>query len=137
MFPVASPDSSLVVFFHGGYRQELSKEDSSFPAAGFIEQNISFCAVNYELAPRASIGDIVRQCARSVEWLHSQGSSLGFDPTRIVLAGSSAGAHLAAMTAMLLQRGAHARSLVRGTVLASGIFDLTPLVHTSINTPSA
>ena len=46
---------------------------------------------------------------------------------RLVVAGSSAGAHLAAMAALA------ADGRVKGAVLVSGIYDLEPLIGTSIN----
>ncbi|MFO1295154.1 MAG: alpha/beta hydrolase fold domain-containing protein [Rubrivivax sp.] len=44
------------------------------------------------------MAQIVRQqCRRAIVWLHREAATLGFDCHRIVVAGSSAGAHLAAM----------------------------------------
>jgi arylformamidase len=59
--------------------------------------------------------------------LRSQAVALEFDASRIVVAGSSAGGYLAAACA------AHAELQIRGMVPISGIFDLRPLVGTSIN----
>ena len=53
------------------------------------------------------------------------------DPTQVVLAGCSAGAHLAAMCA----REYAIASRLSGVVLLSGIYDLRPLVVTDTNDP--
>ncbi len=120
----------LLVFIHGGYWQELSKDDSLFAAADCVGQGIAFAALDYTLAPRVSIAEMVAECRAALAWLQQQAAVLGFDAGRIVVAGSSAGAHLAAMAAMPL---AGCVPVARATVLVSGIYELEPLVGTSIN----
>jgi len=121
----------LLVFIHGGYWQELAAADSLFAAPACIERGIGYAAVDYTLAPQASVAAIVGQCRLAVRTLASRAASLGIDPGRIVLAGSSAGAHLAAMVALdpALAREAWPAALV----LLSGVYWLDPLVGTSIN----
>ena len=120
----------LLVFIHGGYWQELSKEESSFAATDALAQGFAFAALDYTLAPAATVAAMVAECRQALVWLHAQAGALGFDPARIVVAGSSAGAHLAAMCALPGTQAAH---VVRGAVLVSGIYEVEPLVGTSIN----
>jgi arylformamidase len=117
----------LLLFIHGGYWQELSAKDSLFPAKGCIDHGIAFAAIDYTLAPHASLFEIVEQCRAAVSWLVANAQALGFDAQRIVIAGSSAGAHLAAMVALT-----HSQ-YIYGMVLVSGIYALEPLIGTSIN----
>ena len=117
----------LLLFIHGGYWQALSKEASSFAANDCVECGFAFAAVDYTLAPQASVAQMVAECDEALTWLSHQAPRLGFDGQRIVLAGSSAGAHLAAMLAL------HTRQQVAAVVLVSGIFELEPLLGTSIN----
>ena len=136
-FPAASRDAPLLVFIHGGYWQELSKNESLFAAADCVTNGIAFVAINYTLAPKASVETIVDQCRRAVAWLHGQAGALGFSRDRLYLSGSSAGAHLAAM--MLVKGWQHTAGLsdhaIAGAVLLSGIYDLEPLVGTYIAAP--
>ncbi len=127
----------LLVFIHGGYWQELSKDDSSFAALAWVDRGVAFAALDYTLAPEASLAEIVAECRRAVGWLYENAGDLGVDKRRIVVAGSSAGAHLAAMVAAPgWQRNAgRPGDLVAGAVLISGIFDLEPLLGTSIAEP--
>ncbi len=125
----------LLLFIHGGYWQELSRASSLFAAPDCTEAGAAFAAIDYTLAPHASVHDIALECRRALRWLHQHGQALGFDPQRIVVAGSSAGAHLAAMCCLRgwkdtpdLPNGVPAAA-----VLVSGIYDLQPLVGTSIN----
>lgn len=125
----------LLLFIHGGYWQELSKASSSFAAPDCTEAGMAFAAIDYTLAPQASVHDIALECRRALRWLHQHAKELGFDPQRIVVAGSSAGAHLAALCCLRgwkdtpdLPDGVPAAA-----VLVSGIYDLQPLVGTRIN----
>lgn len=96
---------------------------------------MAFAAIDYTLAPRASVHAISLECRKALCWLHKHGTELGFDPQRIVVAGSSAGAHLAAMCCL---RGWKDNpdlpvGVPAAAVLVSGIYDLQPLLGTSIN----
>jgi arylformamidase len=127
IFAPQTTNFPMVVFIHGGYWQELSRFESSFNASGLLAQGIGLAVLDYQLAPSATIPQMVGQCSVAMDYLSSQCEIVDFDPTRVILAGSSAGAHLAIMTA--LQR----RTSVAGLVLVSGVYDLRPLVETSIN----
>ena len=138
-FPAAGDGgpAPLIVFIHGGYWQELSKDDSSFSAPAWVDRGVAFAALGYTLAPEASLVEIVAECRRAVLWLYENAGDLGVDKRRIVVAGSSAGAHLAAMVAAPgWQRNAgRSGDLMAGAVLISGVFDLEPLLGTSIAEP--
>jgi len=120
----------MVVFIHGGYWQDLAAEDSCFPAKGLLAQGISYAALNYTLAPSASIAQIVDQCAAALHRISSE-----FPDATLVLAGSSAGAHLAAMLATMEWSSSRSQPRVAGFILISGIYDLRPLTRTYINKP--
>lgn len=121
----------LLVFIHGGYWCELSKTDSFFAAPDSLDRGWAFAAVDYTLAPAAGLDEIVVECGRAIECLHQNASKLGFDRNRLIVSGSSAGAHLAAMVCL------HLRGDLRpaAAVLVSGIFELEPLIGTYINDP--
>ena len=125
--PTGGPTPPLLVFFHGGYWQELSKLDSRFAARDCADRGWAFAAVDYTLAPHATLPQIVEECRSSLRTLVGEAPALGVDTDRIVVAGSSAGAHLAAMVALT------AAPPVRGAVLVSGVFDLEPLIGTSVD----
>ncbi|MFE1321092.1 alpha/beta hydrolase [Kitasatospora phosalacinea] len=130
-FPAARTGAPLHVFVHGGFWQELGKEDSAFPALDLVPQGTAFAAVGYGLAPRWTVERIVEQTTSAVRWLVDHAAELGADPERIVLSGSSAGAHLAA-TALLDGR---LRGRIRGAVLLSGVYDLEPVALSYVNQP--
>lgn len=127
-FPAGTPGAPLHVFIHGGYWQELSQKESAAMAPGIIAAGSAFVTLNYTLAPRATLSEIVDEIALAFHWLSANSDELGFDRQRITLSGHSAGAHLAAM---MLSRS-HELSIER-LILISGVFDLTPIPDTSVN----
>lgn len=130
LFPAAAPNAPLLVFVHGGYWRSLDKQDFSFLAPAFVRAGVAVAMPNYGLAPATRIEDMVRQVLRALAWLHRNAPQLGFDPRRIVVAGHSAGAHLAAMMlAADWPQLAHdlPPDLVSAAVCISGIYDLRPL----------
>jgi arylformamidase len=134
-----APPAGLLVFIHGGYWQELSAQDSLFPASACVQRGLAFAALDYTLAPTASVADIAAECRSALVWLFRNAAAFGLDASRIVVAGSSAGAHLAAMVAMpdVLPDGEGGSYAIRAAVLVSGIYELEPLVGSSINSALA
>ena len=127
--PPSDTPTPLHIFIHGGYWQELSKRESFFPAPDTLARGMAFAAVDYTLCPQASLDEIVEECSRALDQLISDAERLNIDPARIVLSGSSAGAHLAAM--VCLKRDA--ANQPAGVVLLSGVYELEPLLNTYIN----
>jgi arylformamidase len=95
--------------------QALSKRDSMYFAAPLLARGVMAAAVEYELAPHATVADMAAQVAAAVLYLHAR-----FPARQIVLVGHSAGGHLAAL--MLWQPAV--APLLAGIVAASGLFHL-------------
>ncbi|WDE01087.1 alpha/beta hydrolase [Thalassomonas actiniarum] len=143
--PTRENHKKLFVYIHGGYWQELSKAESSFAASNFQQHGCTFAAVNYTLAPDASLSEIVNQNRKAVAYLIMSAAEFGYEADEIYLCGSSAGAHLAMM--MLSTRwqnfipqnqlppGGFPENPIKGICAVSGIYDLTPIAETYINEP--
>ena len=123
-----SPNAPLLIFIHGGYWKALSADECCMWASEALAQGISFASINYTLAPHATLAHIVQQCRSALLWLeqHSQ-----LTPQNTVVSGSSAGAHLAAMCST----SDPSNNFITGAVLLSGVYDLRPLLHTTVNDP--
>lgn len=138
VFPAAHADAPLFVFVHGGYWRSLDKSDFSWIAPPFVERGVAVAMLNYDLLPAVSVHTIVLQVLRALEWLWRESETLGFDPSRIVVGGHSAGGHLAAMSACALWPQWDPdlpADLVAGVVSVSGLYDLEPLRHTTFLGP--
>lgn len=124
-----------VLFIHGGYWRALSRHHSAFLAPMLAGQGVATAVPDYTLAPAASLSEITRQMRAALAYLWANGPDLGIDRERIVVAGSSAGGHLAAALAMpgwqadfgLPERPVH------GLLPISGLFDLAPLAASHID----
>lgn len=123
----------LLVFVHGGYWQGLSKERFSFVARAFVEHGFSVALPTYPLAPEATVREIVATVRRSVPAIVAVLHETGRRPSCWIASGHSAGGHLAAMLALTRWSGEGAVPPLVGCAPISGIFDLQPLVGTSID----
>lgn len=117
--------SPAILFFHGGYWRAGSKEERRFLAREWVGAGTAFVVANYRLAPGASMLEIVQDAQDALAFLHDQAPQFGIDRRKIVVAGNSAGAHLAAMSVAGDIKPC-------GLCLLSGLYDLRPLTHTSL-----
>lgn len=131
-FPARRGGAALLVFIHGGWWRSLDKADFSCIAAPYLDAGFNVALPNYTLAPHATIEDITRQQLRALAWLYRRAEQYDFDPRRIVIAGHSAGAHLAAMMMAAVWPAYDPElpaDLIKAGVLLSGVYDLAPLLH--------
>lgn len=137
LFPAALPGAPLMVFVHGGYWQELSRDEAAFAAADFVAAGVSFAALGYGLAPRHRMRAITAMAADSVRRICAGRAGLPGAPAAVHLSGHSAGAHLVA-SALLDTAGWRAAGLdpaaeIASATLISGVYELEPLTHTYVN----
>jgi arylformamidase len=129
------PDSprGVVVYIHGGYRRSFSKSETAFVAEGFLGAGLSVALLNYPLCPEVALETLIESVRRSFAHL-VRDVLTDAERTAVVVTGHSAGGYL---TAALVATDWTARGLpaypFHGAVPISGVFDLAPLVHTSMN----
>jgi arylformamidase len=137
LFPAArnpgTAPAPVLVFIHGGWWRSLDKSDHSFVAPPFVEAGACVVVPNYALCPAVTIPDITLQMVKALAWVHRHIAAHGGDPSRITVAGHSAGGHLAAM--MLACEWTRVgddlpASLVKNAMSVSGLHDLEPVMHT-------
>ena len=128
--PQAGDAAPLAVFIHGGWWRSLDPSFYSHVARGPTECGILVALVGYDLCPIVTIADIVGQIRRACAFLWQRFGR------RMLVYGHSAGGHLSgAMVATdwpSLYPKAPADLVPTGYSI-SGVFDLTPLIETSMN----
>ena len=132
LFPARKGDGSCLMFIHGGYWRSLDKQDFSFLAPSWVDAGVSLAIVNYDLCPRVTMEDIVRQMLRASRWLWLHAEDYGMDQDRLYVGGHSAGGHLTAMMMCAVWPAFDARlpkDLWKGGLAISGLYDLRPLLH--------
>ncbi|KFG69002.1 alpha/beta hydrolase [Microvirga sp. BSC39] len=114
----------VVLFIHGGYWQAFDKSSSSHLARGANMRGLPVAIPSYTLAPTATLAEIIVEIETAADFVMQRTGR------PIVAAGHSAGGHLAAC---LMARPMPRQSAIRAAMPISGLFDLPPLVGTSIN----
>lgn len=134
LFHAGAAAAPLVVFLHGGYWQLGSGPDTAFVARALTAAGIDVAIPSYSLCPAVGIRDIIDEMRRCMMALWAATAR------RPVVVGHSAGGHL---TAALLATDWRAvpgvapgvpADLVRTGLAISGVFDLAPLIPTTMNT---
>ncbi len=97
--------SPLVVFVHGGGWKRGDKNNATGPEkpSHYLAQGYGFTSINYRLVPAATVEQQAQDVASALAYLIKQAESLGFDASRVVLMGHSAGAHLSALVGTDMQ----------------------------------
>ena len=134
--PEGASDCPVLVYLRGGYWQGGSKAMYGFFTDPFIAAGVMVVVPDYDLCPAVRLGEITEEMRTCLVWLGEHLPSLGGDPDHVHLAGHSAGGHLVAeMLATdwpALDPGLP-RRYIRSGLAISGLFDLAPLIPTSMN----
>ncbi len=120
----------VALFIHGGYWQFMDRSHFSHMARGANEHGITVVVAGYTLCPETTLAGIVEELRRAVAFTAKRFAA------PVTVFGHSAGGHLTAC--MLATKWAEidpvldSRTVSAGMPI-SGIFELEPLVRTSLN----
>ncbi len=95
----AGGDKPVVVFLYGGSWKNGNREDYRFAGQAFASRGYVTVIPDYRTYPEVRFPAFVKDTAAAIAWVRKNISRFGGDPSRIVLAGHSAGAHIAALLA--------------------------------------
>lgn len=117
--------SPVVLFIHGGYWQALDRSSASHLARGANLRGLTVAVPSYSLAPNVDLATIIDEIEAAADFVMRRTGR------PLVASGHSAGGHLSACL-MACPKPRQGR-IVRAAMPISGLFDLEPLVPTSIN----
>jgi arylformamidase len=129
IFPADRPGAPVFVFLHGGYWRAFGSADFSGIALGLVPAGITTVIVDYALAPKVTLDEIVRQARAAVAWTLRNIDTHGGDAARVAVGGHSAGGHLAAMCLATDWKNDYGLPAdpIAAALLVSGLHDLAPL----------
>jgi len=128
--PQAGESAPLALYIHGGWWRSLDPTFYSQGARGLNAHGVAVAVAGYDLCPNVTIADIIEQIRRACAFLWERYGR------RTFIYGHSAGGHLAAAMVATDWPSLYPKApadLVPSGYSVSGVFDLTPLVETSLN----
>lgn len=137
--PEGAVDRPVIVYVHGGAWAKGDKSRVGNKPAWCAGHGWVLASINYRLLPAGRHPVNVEDVARALAWLHANIRAHGGDPTRMVLMGHSAGAHLAALVATddrrLAAHGLSPTMLSGVIVLDTKALDLPALMPSRFHQP--
>jgi acetyl esterase/lipase len=90
-----------LIYFHGGGWLEGSKDGALLYLLPYLARGMNAVNVEYRMAPESLAPAAVEDARCALHWVYDHAREYGFDVSKIVVSGHSAGGHLALMTGML------------------------------------
>ena len=122
----------LAVFIHGGFWRAMHREQSRFMATPFLKRGFDCAIVEYRLMPEFRLRDLVDDTLAALSHLARNRERLALaGPT--IIAGHSAGAHLALYATMEARKAGIAAGVGDTSLLLfSGVYDIHSVQPTSV-----
>lgn len=93
--PAQADHRPMIVWVHGGAWRAGNK--SSMPLKALVEDGFQIASVDYRLTPEARFPANVHDIKAAIRFLRANGRELQINANTILIAGASAGGHLAAL----------------------------------------
>ena len=138
---IYSPDDAssttrpVLIFLYGGSWKSGDRGLYRFIGEAFTRLGYVVVVPDYRLYPGVRFPAFVEDAARVVAWVQEHAGDFGGDPDRLILAGHSAGAHIAMLVLFdprYLAAEEVSVSAIRGGVGLAGPYALDPLKYASI-----
>jgi arylformamidase len=120
----------LAVFSHGGFWRAMQREQFRFMALPFLKRGLDCAILEYRLMPEFRLADLVDDTLAALRHLSENRDRLKL-AGRTLIAGHSAGAHLA-LYATMAARKAGVPLGETALLLFSGVYDIYSVAPTSI-----
>lgn len=131
LFRTTVPNAPVVVYVHGGAWKNGKAADFSTPAENFVTAGAHYIVLDFINVVEAG-GDLMPMACQvrdAVAWVYCNAKSFGGDPEQLYVHGHSSGGHLSGCIVTTDWPGKYGlpATIVKGAVLASGMYDLVPV----------
>lgn len=126
---------TAIVFLYGGSWKTGTRRNYRFVGQTLASRGYLVVIPDYRVYPEVRFPLFVEDAAAAVAWVHREIAARGGDPDRIVVAGHSAGAHIAALVALdrrYLRTAGVSNGAIAGLVGLAGPYDFDPLKYSGI-----
>lgn len=134
----------VLIHFHGGHFEMGAKSREARPLMHRLASHGWLCiSANYRLRTAGRHPNALIDAKRVIAWAHEHAAEYGGDPSTVVVAGSSSGAHLAATAALTPNDPAFQADLgdadtsVRAAACFYGYYGVRDTTHEATSTPLA
>jgi len=124
----------VVFFIYGGGWNRGERSDYQFVGRALAARGFVVVIADYRLVPEVRYPAFLEDSANALRWVESNIASYGGDPTRLFLAGHSAGAYNAVMLALdpSFLRDYGVTLSIRGVAALSGPYDFYPFEYNEV-----
>ena len=131
LYTTKTTSAPIHVFVHGGAWRAGSAAEAAYQSEMFVDAGAHFIALDFNnvIETKGDLMVMADQVRRGVAWVYRNAASFGGDGNRLYLSGHSSGGHLAAVAVTTDWRKMFGfpSDVVKGALLASGMYDLYPV----------
>lgn len=126
--------NAVIVFLYGGSWKSGERRNYRFVGQALASRGYSVVIPDYRLYPEVRFPDFVEDAAAAIGWVHREFRHRSGNSNCIIIAGHSAGAHIAALVALdekYLRHAGVPDGLLAGWVGLAGPYAFDPLAFSS------
>ena len=131
LYATKKPNAPINIFIHGGSWRFFTAASAAYQSEMFVDAGAHFIALDFNnvIETKGDLMVMADQVRRGVAWVYRNAASFGGDRNRLYLSGHSSGGHLAAVAVTTDWRKTFGfpTDIVKGALLASGMYDLYPV----------
>ncbi len=125
--PPSGENHPVLIFVHGGGWDKYDKKLFAPVALKLVPQGLVVVIPDYTLYPNAGYAQMASEMAAATAWTFDHIADYGGDPHKVIIAGHSAGGHLAGLVALdpqFLAAYNHTPTELSGFLGLSGVYDV-------------
>ena len=130
IFRTKAPNAPINIFIHGGAWRRNKAADYAVHAELFVRAGAHFVILDFINVDEAggSLFPMAEQVRRAIAWVYKNAESFGGDRNRLYISSHSSGSQLGGvMVTTDWARENLPADLIKGALLASGMYDLRPV----------